>query len=87
VIRFQAIVASGFGLGCLAAKIILVRRFGIVGIPWATVVTYGFLTALPCVLYIPRLIRGFEREGESDIEAWSKGTPSPSGGVAEVVGI
>lgn len=57
VIRFQVIVASVFGIGCLAAKLAFIRHFGIMGIPWATILTYGVLNALPMAIYIPRLLR------------------------------
>jgi O-antigen/teichoic acid export membrane protein len=60
VIRFQVVVASIFGAGCLALKIYFIRRYGIQGIPWATILAYGLLTALPCALYVPRLIYGMQ---------------------------
>jgi O-antigen/teichoic acid export membrane protein len=62
VIRFQVIAASIFGLGCLVTKVFLVRHFGISGIPWATISTYGLLTILPCALYIPRFVRRLSTE-------------------------
>ena len=57
IIRFQVIVASLFGAGCLGAKMIFIRHFGISGIPWATILTYGILNALPMAIYIPRILR------------------------------
>ena len=57
VIRFQVIVASIFGVGCLTTKVIFVHRFGIIGIPWATIIAYALLTVLPCLLYIPSSVR------------------------------
>ena len=57
VIRFQVITASIFGVGCLVAKILFIRHFGVAAIPWATILTYGFLNALPLAIYIPRLLR------------------------------
>ena len=57
VIRFQVVVASIFGIGCLTAKVFFVNRFGVTGIPWATISAYILLSALPSSLYVPFLIR------------------------------
>jgi hypothetical protein len=57
VIMFQVIVAGIFGVGCVVTKVSLVHHFGIVAVPWATIVTYLVLNALPCALYIPRFVR------------------------------
>ena len=56
-IRFQVIVASVFGVGCLTTKVVLVHHLGIASVPWATIIAYGSLTALPCALYIPSFLR------------------------------
>lgn len=57
VVKFQVITAAVFGAGCLALKIILVRRFGLIGIPWATIIAYTLLVVIPCALYVPRLLK------------------------------
>lgn len=57
VIRFQVIVASIFGVGCVITKVAFVRHFGIMGVPWATITAYLLLNALPCALYVPSYIR------------------------------
>jgi O-antigen/teichoic acid export membrane protein len=57
VIRFQVVVGSIFGVGCLATKVLFIRHFGIVGIPWATILAYLLLIAIPFVWYIPILFR------------------------------
>ena len=46
-IRYQIILASVFGVGCLTTKIIMVKRFGIPALPWSTITTYFLLSALP----------------------------------------
>ncbi|MHB8354319.1 MAG: lipopolysaccharide biosynthesis protein [Burkholderiales bacterium] len=60
IVRFQIIVASVFGVGCVATKILFTRYYGITGVPWATVITYALLTAFPYVLYVPRLLKQME---------------------------
>jgi O-antigen/teichoic acid export membrane protein len=65
VIRFQVIVSSVFGAGCVAAKVLFVHHFGIVGVPWATISTYLLLNVLPCAIYIPFFII---RLGETKIK-------------------
>jgi O-antigen/teichoic acid export membrane protein len=62
VIRFQVIVASAFGIGCLATKVILIRQFGIIGIPWATVLAYLVLNAAPFIWYLPILIKRMDAQ-------------------------
>ncbi|MGC1781923.1 MAG: oligosaccharide flippase family protein [Acidobacteriaceae bacterium] len=57
IVKFQVVVACVFGIGCLLAKIVLTRHYGIAGVPWATVITYAVLAALPYAFYIPRLFR------------------------------
>jgi O-antigen/teichoic acid export membrane protein len=56
VVRPQVIIAPIFNAGCLALKICLVRRFGIVGVPWATLLSYACLTALPCLFIVPGVV-------------------------------
>jgi O-antigen/teichoic acid export membrane protein len=61
VIRYQIILASVFGIGCLATKIIMIKRFGIAALPWSTITTYFLLDALPASLIVGRSLRGLER--------------------------
>lgn len=65
IIRFQVVVASIFGVGCLALKIYFIRRYGIESIPWATILAYGFFSVVPFALYIPRLIYGLQNRMKS----------------------
>jgi hypothetical protein len=37
--------------------VLFARRYGIVGVPWSTIITYGLLVALPYMLYVPRLLK------------------------------
>lgn len=55
VILPQVIIASIFATGCLLLKLFFVHRFGIVGVPWATLLSYALLSALPCAFLIPRI--------------------------------
>lgn len=57
IVKFQVITATVSGIGCLALKILLTHRYGIAGVPWATIIAYGLFTAFPYVLYVPRLLR------------------------------
>jgi len=57
VIKFQVIVASAFGVGCLILKGLFIRRYGVESIPWATIISYGLLSVIPTVLYLPRLLK------------------------------
>jgi O-antigen/teichoic acid export membrane protein len=57
IVKFQVAIACIFGIGCLLVKIAFTRHYGIAGVPWATVITYGLLGALPYAFYMPRLFR------------------------------
>ena len=68
VIRFQVIVASIFGIGCVITKVAFVHHFGIIGVPSATISAYLLLNALPCALYIPSYLRRLGT-GTSDLQS------------------
>jgi O-antigen/teichoic acid export membrane protein len=57
ILRFQVITHCVFGVACLAVKLWFVRRLGIAGVPWATVITYSLLILLPNALYVPGRMR------------------------------
>lgn len=57
VICCQVITASIFGMGCVVTKMFFVHHFGVIGVPWATIITFLLLNALPSALYIPVFIR------------------------------
>jgi O-antigen/teichoic acid export membrane protein len=57
IIRFQVMVASAFGLACLATKVLFIRHFGITAIPWATLLTYMLVNAGPYTWYVPVLLK------------------------------
>ena len=65
IVQFQIIVAVIFGAGCLTLKITLTRKFGIVGVPWSTILAYGTLSVIPFILYVPRLLRRMGQAVES----------------------
>lgn len=50
-LHLQILVASIFGVTCIVAKVYLARRFGSVGLPWATIVTWGLINFLPLMFY------------------------------------
>jgi O-antigen/teichoic acid export membrane protein len=53
IIREQVIVALIFAPCALAMKIAFVHRWGIDGIPWATLASYLLLTAVPYAVMVP----------------------------------
>jgi O-antigen/teichoic acid export membrane protein len=57
IVKFQVITASVFGIGCLFVKIFLTHLYGVAGVPWATIITYIFFSALPFAWYVPRLLK------------------------------
>ena len=58
IMRFQIVMASLFGIACVTAKIVLVRRYGIAVVPWSTISTYLLFNAVPSAIYLLRRFRG-----------------------------
>lgn len=56
VIRFQIVVTILLSLTCVPIKIFFATRYGIAGVPWATIITYGVVVAIPSALYISRAL-------------------------------
>jgi O-antigen/teichoic acid export membrane protein len=61
IMRFQIVMACAFGLTCLGVKIYLTRRFGIVAVPWATLLTYVSIVGVSCAIYVPRALKQLHR--------------------------
>jgi len=57
IMRFQIVAATIFGVTCLGLKIYLTERFGIVAVPWATLVTYVSIVGISCAIYVPRALK------------------------------
>ena len=62
VILLQAVVASIFALGCLTTKIYFVHKFGITGVPWATLLSYACLSAVPFSILVPRVFHSLRKQ-------------------------
>ncbi len=60
LMTFQITISSIFGICCLTAKIVMTHFLGVVGVPWATIVTYALIIALPLYFYIPGALRRLE---------------------------
>jgi len=56
ILRFQVITSTIFGVVCLAAKLFLISRLGLVCVPWITFITYALLVVVPSAIYVPRLL-------------------------------
>jgi O-antigen/teichoic acid export membrane protein len=56
LIRVQVIVGPIFTIACIATKILLIHRYGVTGVPWATILSYVGAVAIPYVFYVPRAI-------------------------------
>jgi len=65
IVGLQVTLASIFAVACLTLKIALVRRLGIVGIPWATLISYICCTAIPCAFLVPRILNSLHKRGST----------------------
>jgi hypothetical protein len=59
--RFQVILAAVFGTSCLTLKVLMTRHYGIVGVPWATLITHLLIVEISCAIYIPRALKHLRR--------------------------
>jgi O-antigen/teichoic acid export membrane protein len=57
IVRFQVVTTGIFGIGCLAIKILFARRYGVIGVPWATTLAFAILSIPPYIWYVPRLLK------------------------------
>jgi O-antigen/teichoic acid export membrane protein len=60
IIKFQMIVATLFGIGCVLAKLYGAQRYGVAAIPWAAIATYSVCHVIPCFLFVPGMVTGLE---------------------------
>lgn len=56
IVKYQVILASIFATFCLAAKVLAIRIFGAEAVPWVTMATYLFISLVPTLLLLPRLL-------------------------------
>lgn len=61
IMRFQIVVSSIFGVTCLAVKVYLTGHYGIVAVPWATLITYLSIVIFSCAIYLPRVLKHLHR--------------------------
>ena len=57
VVKFQMWIALVMAVTNLGLSIALAFRFGVAGIIWGTVISYGVCAMMPMAVYVPRLIR------------------------------
>jgi O-antigen/teichoic acid export membrane protein len=65
VIRFQIYISVTFAIACVALKVFLVKHVGLVGVPWATIVSYTMIVAFPWVFLVPRVLRNLASKPDS----------------------
>lgn len=56
IVKYQVFLASIFATFCLAAKVLAVSIFGAEAVPWVTTTTYLFISLVPTLLLLPRLL-------------------------------
>ena len=56
VVGLQVILATAFAVTCVVAKVVVVDRFGVQGLPWATIVSYSIVTLLPVSLLLKKVL-------------------------------
>jgi FkbM family methyltransferase len=61
-VRVQIACAVALMGPALGLKILLVRAFGIAGVPWATFAAYSVFVAIPLALYVSSMVADFEGE-------------------------
>lgn len=64
VIRFQIGVSVAFGVACVTMKVFFARHFGLVAIPWSTIVSCVLIEIIPWILFVPRFLGHLESNSE-----------------------
>jgi O-antigen/teichoic acid export membrane protein len=57
VVRLQVVLAGLMGLAVVTLKIMLIKKIGIVAVPWATILAYLVFAVLPLSIVVPRIIQ------------------------------
>ncbi len=65
VVRFQIILWLIFGTVCVTMKVLFVRSFGVVGVPWSTIAACLMVEVIPWIIFVPRFLRSLESKAES----------------------
>lgn len=65
VVRFQIILWLIFGVTCVTMKVLFIRHFGIVGVPWSTICTCLVVEVIPLIIFVPRILRSLESKSHS----------------------
>ena len=58
----QTIIATIFAVGCLTLKIYFVHKLGIAGVPWATLLSYACISAIPLSILVPRVLASLRKD-------------------------
>lgn len=58
--RLQICLSVTFGVVGLMMKVLFVRHFGLVGVPWSTITSYVLIEAIPWMFFVPRVLRNLE---------------------------
>jgi O-antigen/teichoic acid export membrane protein len=65
VVRFQIILWLIFGTVCVTMKVLFVRNFGVVGIPWSTILSCLLIEVVPWIIFVPRFLHTLESKSRS----------------------
>ncbi len=57
IVQPQIIIATITGVSIVITKLLMVKQFGVSGIPWATIISYLTFTVLPLSIFIPNYLR------------------------------
>jgi O-antigen/teichoic acid export membrane protein len=76
LLRLQIAMYLIFTPVSIGAKFLLAKRFGVVVIPWATLISYGLLVLTPLWIYVPRVLDKLEdrHKSSSSDDSGSHGT-------------
>lgn len=72
VVRLQIYLAITFGIACVTLKVFLVRHVGVAGVPWATILSYTLVQALPWTFLVPRVLRDLNSKSKRAIDISGK---------------
>jgi len=59
-VRLQINLSVTFGILCVTFKVLLVKHFGLVAVPWSTIISYILIEAIPWIFLVPGVLRNLE---------------------------
>jgi O-antigen/teichoic acid export membrane protein len=66
-VRFQIALSVTFGVVCVTLKVLFTRHFGLLALPWSTIISCVLVQVFPWILFIPRFLKHLELKSKANV--------------------